>query len=170
MSNVSPMIASMCVCDKEFPSILWDKIIQQSQDTSNMLRTSCDHPRLSAFHVLEGQHDYNRVLFGPPGTRATIFNPSELRISWGLQTLDAWYTGPALLHYRCMNFHVPSTGGHRTSAHYKLHPTHIKVPQETPMIGQSALPWPLQGQSMTSPRRLLCRRGTMDLHWKGWQA
>ena len=98
-----------------------------------MLRTSRVHPKLSAFHVLEGQHDYNRVPFGPPGTRATIFNPPELRTSWGPRALDAWYTGPAWMHYRCMHFHVPSTGGHRTSAQYKLYPQHVGVPQETPM-------------------------------------
>ena len=98
-----------------------------------MLRTSCVHPKLSAFHVLEGQHDYNRVPFGPPGTRATIINPPELRTSWGPRALDAWYAGPSWLHYRCMHFQIPSTGGYRTSAQYKLYPQHIGVPQETPM-------------------------------------
>ena len=126
-------IAGLCICDNDFPSILWDKVIKQSQDTLNMLRTSRVHPKLSAFHVLEGQHDYNRVPFGPPGTRATIFNPPELRTSWGPRALDAWYTGPSWMHYRCMNFHVPSTGGQRTSAQFKLYPQHIGVPQVTPM-------------------------------------
>ena len=42
-----------------------------------MLRTSRVHPKLSAFHVLEGQYDFNRVPFGPPRKRGTIFNPPE---------------------------------------------------------------------------------------------
>ena len=84
-------IAGMCVCNQNFPSMLWDKLIRQSQDTLNMIWTSRAHPHLSAFHVLEGQHDFNRVPLGPPGTRATIFNPSELRTSWGPRALDAWY-------------------------------------------------------------------------------
>ena len=62
-------IAGLCVCDRDFPSVVWDKLIRQSQDSLNMLRTSRVHPQLSAFHVLEGQHDFNRVPFGPPGTR-----------------------------------------------------------------------------------------------------
>ena len=126
-------IAGLYICDKEFPSILWDKIINQAQDTLNMLRISRVNPKLSGFHVLEGQHDYNRVPFGPPGTRTTIINPPELRTSWGPRALDAWYAGPSWLHYRCMHFQIPSTGGYRTSAQYKLYPQHIGVPQETPM-------------------------------------
>ena len=69
-------ISGLCICDKELPSILWCKLIQQLQDTLNMLRNSRVHPKLSAFHVLEGQHDFNRMPFGPPGTRGTIFNSS----------------------------------------------------------------------------------------------
>ena len=70
-------ILGLCICDEQFLSILWCKIIKQAQDTLNMLRTSRVHPKLSAVHILEGQHDHNKVPFGPPGTRATIFNPPE---------------------------------------------------------------------------------------------
>ena len=81
-------ISGLCICDEEFPSILWCKLIKQSQDTINMLRTSRVHPNLSEFHVLEGQHDFNRVLFGPPGTIGTILNPPETRGSYGPRALD----------------------------------------------------------------------------------
>jgi hypothetical protein len=46
-----------------------------------MLRTSRAHPQLLAYHVLEGAHDFNRVPWAPPGTRATIFNPPETRLT-----------------------------------------------------------------------------------------
>ena len=98
-----------------------------------MLRTSRVHPQLSAFHVLEGQHDFNKVSFGPPGIRATIFNPPETRGSFGPRALDGWYVGPAWDHYRSMTFQIPSTGGFRTAAQYQLYPSHVKAPQETPM-------------------------------------
>ena len=32
-----------------------------------------------------------------------------------------------------MHFQIPSTGGYRTSAQYKLYPTHVQIPRETPM-------------------------------------
>ena len=47
-------IVGLCACDNKFPSTLWDQIIRQSQDTLNMLQTSRVHPKLSAYHVLEG--------------------------------------------------------------------------------------------------------------------
>ena len=48
-------------------------------------------------------------------------------------SLDCWYVGPAWDHYRGMNFQIPSTGGYKTSAQYKLYPTHVQIPRETPM-------------------------------------
>ena len=126
-------ISGLCICDEDFPSLLWCKIIKQSQDTLNMLRTSRVHPQLSAFHVLEGQHDFNKVPFGPPGIRSTIFNPPETRGSFGPRALDGWNIGPPWDHYRSMNFKIPSTGGYRTAAQYHLYPNHVKSPKETPM-------------------------------------
>ena len=98
-----------------------------------MLRTSRFHPQISAFHVLEGQHDFNKVPFGPPGIRATIFNPPETRGSFRPRALEGWYIGPAWDHYRSMNFQIPSTGGYRTAAQYHIYPNHVKASTETPM-------------------------------------
>ena len=94
-----------------------------------MLRTLRVHPKLSSFHVLEVQHDFDRVTFRPPGTRGTIFNPPETRVSYGPRALDFWYVGPAWNHYRGINFQIPSTGGYQTSAQYKLYPTHVQIPR-----------------------------------------
>ena len=115
-------ISGLCICDKAFPSILWCKLIKKSQDTLNMLHTSRVNPKLLAFHVLRGQHDFNRVPFGTPGTRGTIFNPPETIGSYGPRALDCWYIGPAWGHYRGMHFQIPSTAGYRTSSQYKLYP------------------------------------------------
>ena len=82
------LIAGLCTTDKDFPVQLWDKIIEQSQDTLNMLRTLRVHPQLSSYTVLEGVHDFNKNLMAPSGTRATIFNLPELRTSWGTRALD----------------------------------------------------------------------------------
>ena len=98
-----------------------------------MLRTSRVQPELSALHVLESQHDFNKVPFGPPGIRSKIFNPPETRGSFGPRALDGWYIGPAWDHYQSMNFQIPSTGGYRTAAQYHIYPNHVKSPKETPM-------------------------------------
>ena len=115
--------------------MLWCKLVRQAQDSLNILRTSRVHPKISAFHALEGAHDFNKHPWAPPATRATIFNPPETRTSWGARAIDAWYIGPAWDHYRCLEFQIPSTGGIRTSGQYQLYPQHCEIPLETPMDG-----------------------------------
>jgi hypothetical protein len=117
------MIAGLSTCDDQFPSLLWDRIVPQAQESLNMLRTSRAHPQLLAYHVLEGSHDFNWVPWAPPGTRATIFNPAETRTSWGPRAIDAWYIRPAPKHYKCYNFYLPLTGGGAS-----LRPSYILPP------------------------------------------
>ena len=107
-------------------------MVPQAQDTINMLKRAQTHPKLSAYHVLDGVHNYNRVLFAPPGTPATVFNPPEIRDSWEPRALDAWYVGPAYNHYRCWKFFIRSTGGYRISGQANFYPQHCQVPIEHP--------------------------------------
>lgn len=126
-------ISGLCTTDNKFPLQLWDVLLIQGQDSLNMLRTSRAHPHLSAYHILEGAHDFNRTPWAPPGTRATVFNPPETRTSWGTRAVDAFYVGPAKDHYRCYQFYVPETRGFRTSGQATFYPEHCDVPHETPM-------------------------------------
>ena len=63
-------ISGLSTCDDSFPTILWSRLVKQCQDSCNMLQTSRVHPKISAYHCLEGIHDFNRVPWAPPGTRA----------------------------------------------------------------------------------------------------
>ena len=56
----SHFIAGLCIGDRNFPTILWSKLVNQAVRSMNMLRTSRVHQKLSADHVLEGVHDFNR--------------------------------------------------------------------------------------------------------------
>ena len=114
------LIAGLSTCNARFPSLLWNKIVPQEQDSLNMLCTSRVHLKLSAYSVLEGIHDFNRHPWAPPGTRTTIFNPPETRKYFVPRAIDAWYIGPASQHYRCYNFFLPSTGGIQTSGQATL--------------------------------------------------
>ena len=60
-------IAGLSTCNTLFHTALWSRLVKQGQDTLNMLRTSRVHPKISAFHCLEGVHDFNRIPFAPPG-------------------------------------------------------------------------------------------------------
>ena len=98
-----------------------------------MLRTSRVHPKLSAYHVLEGPHDLNTVPFAPPGTRATILNPPETRTSWVPREIYVWYLRPPYDHYRAWFFHITSAGGNRVSVQAVFYPAHCNNPQSTPI-------------------------------------
>jgi hypothetical protein len=123
------MIAGLSTCNEQFPSLLWDRIAPQSQDSLNLLRTSRAHPQLSACHVLEGAHDLNRAPWAPPGTRSIIFNPPGTRTSWGPRALDARYIGPAPKHYRCYNFYPPRPVGHEPPAKPPFTPNTVRYPK-----------------------------------------
>jgi hypothetical protein len=84
------MLAGLSTCDEKFPSLLWDRIVPQAQDSLNMLRTSRAHPKLSSYHVLEGAHNFNRV-------------------PWDLRGPEPLYLTPQKREHR--GAHAPSTPG-----------------------------------------------------------
>ena len=76
-------IAVMAGTDKNYPIREWDRGLEQSQRTLNMLIPCRINPKLSADAFLEGQKDYNAVPFPPLGWRMLIFGGPEKRSSRG---------------------------------------------------------------------------------------
>ena len=103
-------ISGLCATDVNFPLQLWNHLVPQAVITCNTLRRSCTNPHISAYEQLHRKpYDWNAHPMAPPGTRAVVFNPPNLRSSWGLHALDAWYCGPSLNHYQCNNFYIPES-------------------------------------------------------------
>eukprot|EP00804_Cyclotella_cryptica_P024589 CCRYP_001603-RA/>CCRYP_001603-RA protein AED:0.24 eAED:0.18 QI:0/0/0/1/1/1/2/0/837 len=127
------LIAGLCSTDRDFPSQLWDKLLQQAQDSLNMLRTSRIDPTKSAYEILEGPHDFNRNPWAPPGCRAILHKPATTRTSWGPRGTDAWYISPAMHHYRSYEFYVPETRSYCISASAKFFPSYCDLPTESPL-------------------------------------
>jgi len=126
-------ISGLCITDRDFPFQLWSHLTTQATITCNLLRRSRLNPNISAYHQLHGHpYDWNAHPLAPPGTRAIILDPPHQRTSWGPRGIDAWYCGPALQHYRCHHFYVPSTRGMRISGNYALFPTHCVIPKLSP--------------------------------------
>ena len=126
-------ISGLCITDKQFPFHLWSHLGLQAEITCNLLRRSRIDPTISAYHQLHNKpYDWNFNPLAPPGTRAIIYNPPQLRTSWGPRGIDAWYCGPSLDHYRGCKFYIPETRGFRISATYQLFPTHCKLPALSP--------------------------------------
>ena len=104
-------ISGLCIGDRDFPTILWSRLVNQAARSMNMLQTSRVYPKLSTDHVLEGVHDSNKKPWAPPATLAPILNAPNVRASWEQQALDAWYVGSAWDHYKALTFYILSTGG-----------------------------------------------------------
>eukprot|EP00957_Ditylum_brightwellii_P105178 8017377-Ditylum_brightwellii.AAC.1 len=117
-------IAGLCTTDKDFPIRQWDELIEQTFITLNLLRTSRANPRLSPYAHLEGMFDYNKTPLALPGTRALIYDDPNKRLSWAPHCVEGWYVGPAMEHYWCYQFHIPSTGDQRIAATADFFPQH----------------------------------------------
>ena len=53
-------IAGLCTTDEYFPAQLWDRLLDQGQDSLNTLHKSIVHLHLFAYVVLEGVYDFNK--------------------------------------------------------------------------------------------------------------
>ena len=95
------LIAGWWSMDKAFPLQLWDKTIPHAELTLNLLRGSRINPNLSAWEQLHGRYDFNATPIAPPGIKVLAHAKSIVRQTWDTHAFEAWYTGPALEHYRC---------------------------------------------------------------------
>ena len=81
-------IVGMTRTDENYPIREWDRGVEQSQRTFNMLRPCQINPKLSADAFLEGQHDYNAAPFPLLGLRMLIFEGPEKCSSWGFRGVE----------------------------------------------------------------------------------
>ena len=94
--------------------------------TLNMMRASNINKKLSEYEQIYGTFDYNTTPLAPPGTKAIVHLKNNQRGTWAPKGVEAWYIGPCMNHYRCLNFYIPSTCGERVSDSAKLYPTILK--------------------------------------------
>ena len=125
-------IAGLASVDPQMPLHLWCRLLPQAILTLNLLRQSRINPRLSAYAVMEGQHDYNANPVAPPGIKVLIHEKSNVRRTWAPHGIEGWYLGPAMEHYRCYRVYASKTGGERISDTIEF------FPQDIPMPGKSS--------------------------------
>ena len=121
-------LSGLATCDKEFPIIEWDCLIEQCEMTLNLLQKSRCNPNLLAYTYLNGVHDYKKVPLAPPGTKVIIHKPPNTRASWAYHGKQGWYVGPALHHYRCYRCFLPKTGREIITNTVKFIPNKITFP------------------------------------------
>ena len=124
-------LAGLASVDPNFPISEWDRLLPQALLTLNLLRHARVNPKLSSYAYLFGVFDFNKTPLAPPGTRVSVHNKADQRASWARRGLPAWYTGPALDHYRCVTCFDPTTKQERICDSVQFLPHKIPFPKVT---------------------------------------
>ena len=71
-------VGGMRSTDKKFPIKLWDRFTNQQEMALNIIRPCIWKSKISAYMVLEGTFDFNRIPFATPHTKIIIHeNPVQ---------------------------------------------------------------------------------------------
>jgi hypothetical protein len=93
-----------------------------------MLCFSRRNPNQSANQEIYGPFDFNKTPLAPLGTKALIYNDPDSCASWAPHATDGYYVGPAVDHYRCLRFYIPTTQRFQFADTWCLYPTHCQIP------------------------------------------
>jgi hypothetical protein len=73
-------------------------LLSQANITLNLLRSSQQQPKLSAYACLNGNFDFNKSPLAPPGTRVVVHITPDQRNNMAPHGVDGWYVGPSTEH------------------------------------------------------------------------
>ena len=119
----------LALVDPDFPLSQWDRSLEQSEMTLNILRAARTNPKISAYTYLFGELDFNATPLAPPGTRVVARSKPSVRGTWDPNWEDAWYVGPSMEHYRCVNCYFPQTKATRDVDTVTFFPTNVPFPK-----------------------------------------
>ena len=119
----------MSSVDKAFLLHQLDQLLKQAVITLNLLRPARLNPNLSAYAYFFGMFNYVATPLAPPGIKCQIHEKSNQRKSWAPNSVDGFYLGPAMQHYRCFKVFVTKTNGQRISDTVEFYPTKIRMPE-----------------------------------------
>ena len=103
-------------------------MIPQAELTLNLRRNARANLNLSAWDHF-GVFTFNTTPIAPVGTKVLAHVKPKQRQPWGFHGEDAWYIGPSLDHYRCVQCYVPRTGGVIDVDTVEWFPHHVTFPQ-----------------------------------------
>jgi hypothetical protein len=126
-------LATLAGIDPECPLSLWENFIEQSELTLNLMRESPSNPTISAFESLCGKFDVNATPIAPLGMKVFVHDTPENRGTWQAHGKPGFYTGRALLHYRCHTVWMSASRATRISDCLSWHPVLLKMPGSSPL-------------------------------------
>ena len=124
-------LSTLATCDPDFLIGEWDRLLEQSEMTLNMLRPARCSPKISAYAYLNGQHNFNTVPLPPPGTRVLLHVNPQVRESWKFHGKHGWYISPVPNHDRCFKCWIPDSGKVVYTNTVKFIPKKVQFPTMT---------------------------------------
>jgi hypothetical protein len=92
-------VAGLASVDPNFPLHLWDRLLPQAELTLNLLRTSRQHPQLSAAAHSHGMVDCNKTYFALPVYKNIAHEKAAKRRTWVPHGQHGYSLGPSMHHY-----------------------------------------------------------------------
>ena len=121
-------IAMLSGADPTFPTNCWDLLVPQANITLNLLRRSTMQPKLSAYAQIHGQYDFNKTPLAPAGCLVKVYENTNTRRSWAYHAREAFYTRPAMSHYRCYTSYDSTTKHESVSNTVQFFPKQCPLP------------------------------------------
>jgi hypothetical protein len=95
----------------------------------NLLRTTRQHPQLSAAAHFHGMVDYNKLAFAPPGCKIIEYEKPAKRRTWAPRGQHGHPWVPAMHHYRCQNVYISATASERIVDNLEFSPHNSPMSQ-----------------------------------------
>ena len=94
----------------------------------NMLQRSRLNPGLLAYEQVDGIKFFERTALASLGCKVQIYEKPHKRLTYAPHSVDRWYLGPAVHHYRCYTCYNIDTGGENTPYKISFFPAFMKNP------------------------------------------
>ena len=92
--------AVLCTVDPRFSSYLWDRLLSQVTMTLNMLRQSRLNPEILAYEQVDSIHNFELTPIVSLVCKVEIHEKLHKQLTYAPHSVDGWYLGPAVHHYR----------------------------------------------------------------------
>jgi hypothetical protein len=122
------IFSCIVIMDASCPIQLWSEMIPQMQDTLNMLRTSRNNNKLTAYEKIKGAFDWNRVPMAPLGNKCVVYVTLDIRNTYAPHCDKAYTVERAPNHHQLLKCYVPTTMGYRISGTYHPDPSYWMFP------------------------------------------
>ena len=96
--------------------------------TLNMLRRSRLNPGISAYEQVDGIHNFERTPLETLGCKVKIHEKPYKWLTYTPHSVDGWYLGPEVHHYRCYTCYNIDTGEENTPDTIYFFPAFMKMP------------------------------------------